>query len=149
MINFEKLLPENHADLGPALLRVGLGTVLITHGLLKVFVFTPAGTAAFFGSLGVPLALIMAFGTIAFEVLGGALLIGGVATRLISLISIPLMLGAIFFVHGDKGWLFANEGGGWEYPAFLALAALVQFLVGPGKLLPRQATATFNEVKPA
>ena len=38
----------------------------------------------------------------------------------------------IVFAHGDKGWLFSNEGGGWEYPAFLAAAALAHGLIGDG-----------------
>ncbi|HXK56458.1 MAG TPA: DoxX family membrane protein, partial [Gammaproteobacteria bacterium] len=36
------------------LLRTALGTMFVAHGLLKILVFTPAGTVAFFSSLGVP-----------------------------------------------------------------------------------------------
>ena len=36
------------------LLRLALGTMFLSHGLLKVLVITPAGTAGFFASLGLP-----------------------------------------------------------------------------------------------
>ena len=52
--------------------------------------------------------------------------------------TLPL-LGALW-VHWPNGWLFTNAEGGWEYPAFLAVAAAVQGLLGPGALairLPR------------
>jgi putative oxidoreductase len=44
---------------------------------------------------------------------------------------VPILLGATW-VHVGNGWLFSAPNGGWEYPAFLALAAIVQFLVGDG-----------------
>ena len=44
----------NTAPYGALALRLALGVALLAHGLLKVLVFTPAGTAQFFGSLGLP-----------------------------------------------------------------------------------------------
>jgi putative oxidoreductase len=41
-------------------------------------------------------------------------------------------LGTIVLVHGAKGWPFVNEGGGWEFPAFWAVALIVQALLGSG-----------------
>ncbi|KAK0351054.1 hypothetical protein LTR94_026516, partial [Friedmanniomyces endolithicus] len=55
------------------ILRLSLGGLFLAHAGLKVFVFTPAGTAQFFGSLGLPPAL--AYVTMAWEVLGGLALI--------------------------------------------------------------------------
>jgi putative oxidoreductase len=46
------------------------------------------------------------------------------------------LLGATY-VHLGSGWVFSNEGGGWEYPAFLTLATAVQALLGPGKFALR------------
>ena len=68
------------------LLRVSLGSVLLAHGLLKVFVFTPAGTAGFFASLGLPAWL--AYPTMAAEIVGGLLLIAGFQTRIVSLTAV-------------------------------------------------------------
>ena len=113
-------------------LRLALGALFLAHGLLKFLVFKPSGTAAYFRSLGLP--GFVGYLTMAAELGGGTLLILGVATSLVSLALIPLILGTIFMVHGSKGWLFTNEGGGWEFPALWTAALLVQVLLGSGTL---------------
>lgn len=115
---------------GAFVLRLSLGIMFLAHGLLKVLVFGPAGTAGFFGSVGLPGAL--AYLTIVAEVGGGLALIAGAYTRLVAAALIPVLVGSIVFVHGDKGWVFSNEGGGWEYPLFLIAASLAQILLGSG-----------------
>jgi putative oxidoreductase len=115
---------------GALLLRLALGTLFLAHGLLKLLVHKPAGTAAYFRSLGLP--GFVGYLTMAAELGGGTLLILGVATSLVALALVPLILGTIYKVHGSKGWLFTNEGGGWEFPAFWAVALLVQALLGSG-----------------
>ena len=112
------------------LLRVALGTMYLAHGLLKLVVFTPAGTAGFFESLGLPAFLGPL--TMVLELLGGAALLLGVYSRWVALALIPVLVGSIVFVHGGNGWGFSNEGGGWEYPLFLIVASLVQYLLGNG-----------------
>jgi putative oxidoreductase len=122
---------DHNAQIGAFVLRISLGAMFLAHGLLlKVFVFTPAGTAGFFESLGLPGAL--AYLTIAAETFGGLLLIAGVGTRYVSAALIPVLLGALVLVHGDKGWVFSNAGGGWEYPAFLIAASVAQWFLGDG-----------------
>jgi putative oxidoreductase len=111
------------------LLRLSLGVLFLAHGLLKVLVFTPAGTAGFFESVGFP--GFMAYPVILAEIGGGTLLIAGVYTRIVSLGLIPISLGAAL-VHLPNGWLFSNEGGGWEFPVFLPVAVGVQALLGAG-----------------
>jgi putative oxidoreductase len=93
-------------------------------------VFTPAGTAKFFGSLGFPPELAYLIMTV--EVLSGVALILGVWTRYAALAGIPILLGAIFTVHGAAGFFFTNPKGGWEYPAFWAIALAAQALLGDG-----------------
>ena len=93
------------------------GALFVAHGLMKVYVFTVAGTVGFFESLGLP--GFLAYLTILAEVGGGLALILGVATRAVSLALIPVLLGAIW-VHAGNGWLFSGEGGGWEFPLFWA-----------------------------
>jgi len=115
---------------GALLLRIALGALFLAHGLLKLLVFKPAGTAASFRSLGLP--GFVGYLTMAAEIGGGTLLILGVATSLVALALVPLILGTIYMVHGSKGWVFANEGGGWEFPAFWAVALVVQALLGSG-----------------
>lgn len=112
------------------LLRLTLGIMFIAHGLMKVLVFTPAGTVGFFASLGIPAAF--AWLTMAAELGGGLLLLLGVQTRWIAVLQLPVLLGA-WVVHSGNGWGFSNPNGGWEYPAFLALAQIVLILLGDGK----------------
>lgn len=122
----------NDTNLTPyaaTLLRVSLGTMALAHGLLKILVFTPAGTVGFFASLGLP--AFLAYATIGIEVVGGVALIAGVFTRYVSIAMIPVLLGATY-VHSGAGWMFSNEGGGWEFPAFWTVALVVQALLGNG-----------------
>ncbi|MGH8221601.1 MAG: DoxX family protein [Woeseiaceae bacterium] len=111
------------------LLRAALGSMFIAHGLLKLFVFTLPGTVQFFEQVGLP--GFLAYVVTGTEVAGGILLILGIATRWVSLALLPVLLGAVS-VHFGAGWLFTNPTGGWEYPAFLTVAAVVQALLGDG-----------------
>lgn len=120
----------NKAPYAALVLRVALGVLALAHGLMKIIVFTPAGTVGFFESLGLPGAL--AYATIAVEVVGGLALIAGVFTRYVAIAMVPILIGSIVFAHASAGWVFSNEGGGWEYPAFWAVALLVQALLGDG-----------------
>lgn len=112
------------------LLRLTLGVMFVAHAWLKIAVFTPAGTAGYFASIGLPGWL--AYPTIAAELAGGILLVLGVQTRLVAAALLPVLVGALAFGHADKGWVFSAAGGGWEYPAFLIAATIVQVLLGDG-----------------
>jgi putative oxidoreductase len=124
------MIDSRTAPYAALLLRVSLGGLFLAHAGVKFFVFTPAGTAKFFGSVGVPPDL--AYLVIAAEVLGGIALILGVWTRIVAIAVVPILLGAIFTVHGAAGFFFTNPHGGWEYPAFWIVALLVQSLLGDG-----------------
>lgn len=123
------------------LLRLVLGGLFLAHAGLKVFVFTPAGAAAFFGSLGLPPAL--AYATIAWEILGGLALILGVWARLVAVAvaMVPVLLGAIVTVHGAAGFFFNNPDGGWEFPGFWIADLLVLALLGDGAYALRPTPA--------
>ncbi len=112
------------------LLRLSLGVLFLAHAGLKILVFTPAGTAKFFGSVGLPPTL--AYVVITAEVLAAVALILGIWTRAVALLATPILLGAIFTVHGPAGFFFTNPHGGWEYPAFWTIALVVQALLGDG-----------------
>ncbi|CAH0194258.1 MULTISPECIES: DoxX family protein [Stenotrophomonas] len=119
------------APYAATLLRLALGVLFLVHALTKLLVFTPAGTAAFFESLGLP--GVLGYLTIAVELTISAALLLGIYARWIGLLGVPLLLGTIVTVHGGNGFSFANAGGGWEYPAFWALALVVLFLLGDGR----------------
>ena len=119
-----------NADLAAAVLRVSMGILFLAHAYLKIAIFTPAGTAQFFESIGFP--GFLAYIVIAAELTGGIALITGFATRWVSLALIPILLGSIYAPHGAAGFIFSNQGGGWEFPAFWAVTLAVQSLLGDG-----------------
>lgn len=124
--------------LGTGLLRITLGVMFIAHALLKYFVFTLPGTAHFFGSLGLP--PLLAYPTFAAELIGGVLLLVGFQTRLVALALVPVLLGATW-AHAGNGWVFSGANGGWEYPLFLTIAAVVQSLLGAGSFALQRSTS--------
>ena len=130
----------NQAAVAALVLRVALGVMFVAHALLKLFVFTLPGTAAFFDSLGLPGAL--GYAVFAAELVGGVLLVLGVQVRAVALALVPVMLGATW-AHAGNGWLFSAKGGGWEYPAFWTVTLVVQALLGAGAYaLSTKSTAT-------
>ena len=133
------MIDTRTAPYAALILRITLGILFLAHAGLKVFVFTPAGAAQFFGSLGLPPAL--AYLTIAVEAVGGIALILGIFTRWVSLALIPVLIGAIAFVHGPAGFFFNNPNGGWEYLAFWIAALVVQALLGNGALALQAGSA--------
>ena len=118
------------ADYAALLLRVSLALMFFAHAWLKIAVFTPAGAAKYFASLGMP--GFLAYLTMAAEIGGGGLLLLGIGTRWVALALVPLMLGTIVLVHGRNGWLFTNKDGGWEYPAFWTVGLIALALLGDG-----------------
>ncbi len=126
------MIDSRTAPYGALLLRVVLGGLFLAHAGLKYFVFTPAGTEHFFGSLGVP--PVLGLVVMAAEIIFGVALILGVYTRIVALLMLPDMLGAIALVHFHNGFFFNDPNGGWEYPAFWCAALVVQALVGDGAL---------------
>lgn len=122
---------RNMTDTATFLLRVALGIMFLAHSLLlKLFVFTLAGTAQFFVSIGLPGWL--AYVIFIAEAVAGILLILGVQTRWVALAMVPVLAGATW-AHWGNGWMFGYPNGGWEYPAYLTLLAIVQGLLGDGR----------------
>lgn len=123
------MIDSRTAPYAVLLLRVSLGLMFIAHALLKYLVFTLPGTVKFFESLGLPGPL--AYLTFAAELAGGVLILLGLGTRWVAAALVPVLLGALW-AHAGNGWLFTAQGGGWEYPAFLAVSAVVLALLGDG-----------------
>ncbi len=111
-------------------LRVTTGALFLFHGLVKLFVFTPAGTAGYFESIGLPGAL--GYLTLLVEIAGGLALILGVRARLVSLALVPVLLGAAYFGHGGSGFGWSNPNGGWEYPLTWAIVQAALAALGDG-----------------
>ncbi len=117
-------------EIATFLLRVALGVMFIAHSrFLKLYVFTLPGTAKFFGSIGLP--GWFAYLVFVAEAIGGILLVLGVHARWVALFLAPILAGATW-AHWGNGWMFGYANGGWEYPLYLTLLAVVQFMLGDG-----------------
>ncbi|WP_188610693.1 DoxX family protein [Chelatococcus reniformis] len=137
------MIDNRTAPYAVLVLRLALGILFLAHAGLKIFVFTPAGTAGFFGSLGLPGWL--AYVTILWELVGAAALILGVWPRLAALALIPVLLGAIFTVHGPAGFFFSNPKGGWEFLALWIVVLLAVALAGDGAYALKPTPAAGGE----
>ncbi len=122
-------------DYSTVITRIALGGLLLSHGLIKLFVFTVQGTVGFFESLGLP--AITAYLTIFGEIAGGISLILGVYSRLVAILSLPILIGALW-AHSSNGWLFSNNGGGWEFPLFLIVITFAVIISGDGPFALRK-----------
>lgn len=93
-------------NIGLLIARILLGVTFFLHGLAK-FQGGISGTAEFFGSIGLPGAL--AYIVAIIELVGGILIILGLFTKVISLLFIVVMLGAIGTVKLEAGFLDGFE----------------------------------------
>ena len=120
---------QKNQNYGSLITRLSLGTILIAHGSLKLFVFTLPGTVAYFESQGFPgfTAYLVTYG----ELAAGTAILLGIYTRLAALLTLPILLGATF-VHAGNGWVFSNQGGGWEFPVLLIALTVSVALQGSG-----------------
>lgn len=134
-------MTQDHlTDYAVTLLRVSLGVMYLAHSIvLKLFTFGLAGTAGYFESIGLPGWL--AYVTFAAEAVGGAMLVLGIHARWVAVALIPAPLGAIIWVHGGNGWVFNAPDGGWEYPLYLIVLSVAQFLFGDGRYALRPSPA--------
>jgi putative oxidoreductase len=122
------------APYGAFALRAALGVMFVAHAYLKYAVFTVPGFAGFLGSVGLP--AFLAWPIILAELVGGLAILAGFYGRLVSTALLPVLLGALA-IHAPNGWVFNAPNGGWEYPAFLALAAIAHALIGDGAFAAR------------
>ncbi len=124
-----------NSDLGLLILRLGVGIVVLAHGLQKfgwLGGFGLAGTAGFFGGMlkftpGTFWALVVAL----VETVGSGLMILGLLGPIGPFPIAADMIVAMAVVHWPKG--FWNQSGGLEFPLPIAAGALAAGLVGPGR----------------
>ena len=101
--------------LAPLALRIYLAPVLLQAGYNKFNHFSD--TVAWFGNpdwgLGLPFPALMAGLAVATELVGAALLLIGLATRLVAIPLMFTMLVAAFTVHWENGWLAIADPSSW------------------------------------
>jgi putative oxidoreductase len=75
----------------------------------------------------------------AFEVIGGLMLVLGVYARWVGAVAVVQLFMAAT-VHFGNGWSFTNPNGGWEYPIYLSITALVVALLGDGAFAAKRSS---------
>lgn len=123
------MIDQNLSPYAATLLRASLGAMWISHALLKLMVFTVAGFEAFLASHGMP--TFVAWPVVLMEIAGGTLILLGWHGRVVSVLLLPVLVGALA-AHVGNGWVFSNANGGWEYPLFLIAMSVVHALLGDG-----------------
>ncbi len=118
--------------IGLLLIRLVVGVIFIAHGYVKFAVDGIAATTSFLGSLGVPYPELAAPALIALEVVGGALLVLGLGTRILGGLFAIDMLVAVLLVH-LRGGFFVQDGG-FEFAMLLGVLGVALALTGPGAL---------------
>jgi putative oxidoreductase len=121
-------------DLGLLILRVVFGVFLAYHGYNKVFGGGGlAGTASWFGAIGMKWPLWQARLAATTEIGAGLLFAAGLITPFAGAGIIGLMIVAIAVAHWKVGFFIFKPNQGWEYCASIAIVAFAVSMVGPGR----------------
>ena len=130
-------LPPVHRfhELAPLALRLGVGLVFVVHGLQKL-TGGPSGFAGMLTGLGVGAPELFAWLVTIAELVGGALVLVGLLTRLATLPLIATMIGAIVLVKADVGIIASADSPmpGAELDIALLAGLLALLLLGPGRI---------------
>ncbi|MFD0364676.1 DoxX family protein [Nocardia sp. GCM10030253] len=120
------------ADLVLLLVRLIVGGTMAAHGVNHwLGGGRIAGTARWFGGLGLRYPTVQAWFSVITEIGAGALLVLGLLTPLACAAVISMMLVAGLLVHRANGFFVFREG--YEYVLVLATVALALGVLGPGR----------------
>lgn len=122
---------ESHRDVAFDLLRIYLGVGLVVRGIL--FIARPETyTALVSGAQSSVLTAPAVMYLVAFvHLIGGAMMVAGLFTRLAALVQIPILIGAVFLIHLQGGLFTASQS--FEFSALVLFLLLLVFLHGSGR----------------
>ncbi|GHA40398.1 membrane protein [Salinimicrobium marinum] len=123
---FKTTFATTQVDVVLLIIRIGVATLMLTHGIPKLQMLFSGGEIQFPGVMGLSSTISLALAVFA-EVICSVLLLIGLATRLSSIPLIITMLMAVFVIHGNDP--FANQELGLLY-LFLYAPLLI---LGGGK----------------
>jgi len=120
------------ADVGELVLRLGLGIIFIGHGWSKLQ--NPGAFAGLLRQLRVPAPTFFAWLVALLETVGAALIILGVATRLMALgLAIDMLVALVSVRIGKAPFLSGPHGSGWDFELLLLVSALALVFTGAGR----------------
>ncbi len=112
---------------GVTVVRISMGLIFAVHGYQK-FAGGIAGVAAFFAKVSIPLPGLMAPFIAVLELVGGILLVLGLATRWVGLLFALEMIVTTFWVQiPGRGW------GASDLDRSLLAGGILLFLAGAGR----------------
>jgi putative oxidoreductase len=116
-------------DVALLVLRIGLGTIFLTHGLAK------RGTWKLQASQQMPAAMLRTLRLLSIaEPLGAVAVLLGLFTQIAALGLVLVMLGALELLIGKMNRPFTTPtGAGWEFEFLLLLVALSLVMTGGGR----------------
>ena len=117
---------------GALVLRLFLGVIYIAHAYLALVVMGPARAIEYQRALHIPLPEIGVWYLILAHGVGGLLLLLGILVRWAALANVPVMAGALWFVHLSQGFFIFDGKNGYEYVLLLLGATIAQVLMGAG-----------------
>lgn len=118
-------------DLALLVARIVAGVTLVAHGWHR---WQQTGLDAqmnIIADAGLPSAYGLAVTVVAFEIIGGILLIFGLATPLVGLGMVILNVAIILTTKADSGFYAHTDG--WEYNAIMACLGLLLLAFGSGR----------------
>lgn len=117
----------SHNDIAYSFIRIFLGIALFVRGVIlssdPATLIQLAGTSQLYWWYSY---------IIAIHIIGGLLLAFGFLTRLAALAQIPVLVGAVFFLHLKQGLLKVEQS--LELSALVLFLLIVYFLFGSGIL---------------
>lgn len=127
MKTFGELLQwlEIRRDFAYSLIRVYLGIALFLRGL--ILLSDPSAITTLAGAQQV---YMMYSYIIAGHLIGGLLLAMGFMARLAALLQIPILVGAVFFIHLKQGLMTVGQS--LELASLVLALLSVYFIFGPG-----------------
>ena len=128
-------------DYGLLIIRVGIGLMMLTHGLPKMEKLFPGEPVQFASVMGMSPAVSLGL-TVFAEVLCSILLILGLATRLAAIPLLITMIVAVVLIHGSDP--FAKKEMGTLY--LVGYASLL--LAGPGRFSIDYLISRAGNLKP-
>ena len=133
------------SPLGATILRVLLGCTYLAHAYYIWDVLTPDALADLVNKqTGLSLGGNFVWYQLVAHVLGGLMLVPGIATRWAVAANIPVLLASVIVLHFHEGYFLhaavvgaapnRAQVAGYEYALFVLVATIAQFFLGTGAL---------------
>jgi putative oxidoreductase len=123
-------------------LRAVVAVIFVRHGWADVVDTGMTDNVELFRGADIPLPEVSARYTGYLQLFGGALLVPGLLSRLISAGLVVVMAGALIWVHDGQQIPIGPDGSGSGFAMAMGAASLALVLTGPGRLSLDHVIAT-------